>query len=102
MSLADLDALIHAPKRLAAMALLANSEAVEFAFLRDHLEVKDADLSKQMKALVEAGYVSTRKSKVGRGGKRWFRITAEGRTAFDQHVSALRSIVATADSEVLS
>ena len=80
------------------MAVLANSEAVEFAFLRDHLGVKDADLSKQMKQLVDAGYVSSSKDKVGRGGKRWFRITKEGRDAFDRHVAALRDLVAAAEA----
>ena len=100
MSIEELDPLIHAPKRLAAMALLAKSEAVEFAFLREHLAVKDADLSKQMKALVDAGYVSSRKSNIGRGGKRWFRITAEGKRAFSSHVEALQAIVANAASEV--
>ncbi len=98
MSLEDLDPVIHAPKRLAAMAVLANSEAVEFAFLRDHLAVKDADLSKQMKQLVDAGYVSSTKDNVGRGGKRWFRVTGEGRDAFNRHVAALRALVAAAET----
>lgn len=93
MSIDDLDPVIHAPKRLGAMAVLAGTEWVEFAFLRDHLNVKDADLSKQMAALAEAGYVTSRKSRVGRGGKTWFMVTKEGRRAFDAHVAALQSVV---------
>lgn len=93
MSISDLDPVIHAPKRLGAMAVLAGTEWVEFGFLRDHLGVKDADLSKQMSALVEAGYVKSRKSKVGRGGKTWFTVTKAGRSAFDAHVAALQSVV---------
>ena len=49
---------------------------------------------KQMKALVDGGYVSSTKSKVGRGGKRWFRITDAGRKAFVAHVEALQALVA--------
>ena len=93
MSIDDLDPVIHAPKRLGAMAVLAGTEWVEFAFLRDHLNVKDADLSKQMAALADAGYVTSRKSRVGRGGKTWFMVTKEGRRAFDAHVAALQSVV---------
>ncbi len=93
MSINDLDPVIHAPKRLGAMAVLAGAEWVEFAFLRDHLKVKDADLSKQMTALADAGYVTSRKSKVGRGGKTWFMISKEGRHAFEAHVAALQSVV---------
>ncbi len=93
MSIDDLDPVIHAPKRLGAMAVLAGTEWVEFAFLRNHLKVKDADLSKQMAALADAGYVTSRKSRVGRGGKTWFMVTKEGRRAFDAHVAALQSVV---------
>ncbi len=93
MSISDLDPIIHAPKRLGAMAVLAGTEWVEFGFLRDHLKVKDADLSKQMAALADAGYVTSRKSKVGRGGKTWFMVTKDGRNAFDAHVAALQSVV---------
>jgi len=93
VSINDLDAVIHAPKRFGAMAVLAGTEWVEFAFLRDHLGVKDADLSKQMTALSDAGYVTSRKSKVGRGGKTWFMVTAEGRSAFAAHVAALQAVV---------
>lgn len=93
MSIADLDPVIHAPKRFGAMAVLAGTEWVEFAFLRDHLKIKDADLSKQMAALAEAEYVTSRKSKVGRGGKTWFSITKAGRSAFSAHVAALQAVV---------
>ena len=93
MSIEDLDPIIHAPKRFGAMAVLAGTEWVEFAFLRDHLKVKDADLSKQMTALTDAGYVKSRKSKVGRGGKTWFTVTKKGRSAFTAHVAALQAVV---------
>lgn len=93
MSISDLDPVIHAPKRLGAMAVLAGTEWVEFGFLRDHLVVRDADLSKQMAALTEAGYVTSRKSRVGRGGKTWFMVTKEGRNAFEAHVAALQAVV---------
>ncbi|MGN6250984.1 MAG: transcriptional regulator [Marmoricola sp.] len=92
MSHADLDPVIHAPKRLAIMAVLAHSTITDFRFLRAHLEVSDSDLSKQMATLESAGYVSVTKSR-GRGGVTSYRITRAGRRAFERHLVALRGIV---------
>jgi DNA-binding MarR family transcriptional regulator len=94
VSTARLDPVIHPPKRLAATAILAASESVEFAFLRERLGVSDSDLSKQMKALQDAGYVKVIKHGRGRGSSTWYRMTREGRHAFEAHVAFLQSLVA--------
>lgn len=87
-----LDPVIHAPKRLAAMAILVNSQTTDFGFLRDHLGVSDSDLSKQMAALEKAGYVTATKTSRGRGGSTWYRATPEGTRAFRRHMEALDAI----------
>ncbi len=97
MSIDALDPLIHAPKRLAAMAVLASSSSVSFGFLRDHLGVSDSDLSKQMSALERAGYVKREKTGYGRGGATWYKVTRSGAAAYDRHLAALRAIVGDAD-----
>ena len=89
----DLDAVIHAPKRLAAMAILASSSSTDFGFLRTYLEVSDSDLSKQMAALDKAGYVAVTKSSRGRGGVTTYRATRKGAAAYQRHLRALREIV---------
>lgn len=89
----DLDPVIHAPKRLAAMALLANSESTDFPFLREHLGVSDSDLSKQMSALVQAGYVEISKTGRGRGATTTYKITKLGRQAYERHRAALRALL---------
>ena len=96
MSLDRLDPVIHAPKRLAAMAVLAHATSTDFAFLREHLGISDSDLSKQMTALEKAGYVTVTKSSRGRGGVTTYRITRAGATAYRRHVQALRDIVGSA------
>ena len=93
MSIDGLDPVIHAPKRLAVMAVLASSSSTDFAFLREHLGVSDSDLSKQMSALERAGYVSVRKSSRGRGGVTSYQATSTGLVAYRRHVRALRDIV---------
>ena len=93
MSLDDLDPLLTAPKRLAALGVLAKSQNAEFAFLRDQLEMSDSDLSKQMAALTGADYATVRKTGRGRDRKTWFRITKKGRTALNGHIVALNALV---------
>lgn len=87
------DELIHAPHRLRAMATLAAADSVDFATLRDLLGVADSVLSKHLKALQEAGYVTLDK-RTGLGGRTrtWVRSTPEGRTAYEAHVAALREL----------
>jgi DNA-binding MarR family transcriptional regulator len=93
MTVADLDPVIHPPKRLGALAMLSAAKWVEFSFLRQQLDVSDSDLSKQMTALCDAGYATVRKHGHGRGGKTWFAVTPEGRAAFERHTAALRALV---------
>lgn len=87
--IAGVDAVIHAPKRLAAMAILNATEAVSFSFLREHLELADPDLSKNMSALQAAGYVRVTKSGRGRGSTTTYTMTRAGRQAYHRHRAAL-------------
>ncbi len=88
-----LDPVIHVPKRLAAMAVLANAPTVSFRFLKDHLQVSESDLSKQMSTLESAGYATSTKVGHGRGGSTTYRITRTGQKAYDQHCAALRKLI---------
>lgn len=91
--LTDLDAVIHAPKRLAAMAILAASSGTDFAFLRDHLQLSDSDLSKQMSALRAANYVKVSKSGRGHGSTTTYTITRAGSAAYSRHRRALEALL---------
>jgi DNA-binding MarR family transcriptional regulator len=91
--IADLDPVIHAPKRLAAMAIVANAPQVSFAFLKGHLGLSDSDLSKQMSALEVAGYLTSTKHGRGRGSSTTFSITRTGRTAYESHRAALTALL---------
>ena len=91
--LGDLDPVLTPPKRLAALAVLRHATTTDFTFLRDHLAVSDSDLSKQMSALIEAGYVTSTKSR-GRGGSTTYAITRDGKKAFESHKKALERLIA--------
>ncbi|MDF9715517.1 transcriptional regulator [Nocardioides sp. ChNu-153] len=92
-ALGDLDPVIHAPKRLAAVAVLFSSDQVSFQFLKEHLGVADADLSKQMSALEAAGYVKVHKTGRGRGSSTTYALTRDGRAAYRRHRAALRALL---------
>jgi DNA-binding MarR family transcriptional regulator len=87
-----LDDLLAHPVRFSIAALLAAASKVEFSFVRDHVEVTDSVLSKQMSALEQAGYVKVDKGFVGKRPRTWLSLTREGRRAFERHLAALREI----------
>ncbi|MFW5417858.1 transcriptional regulator [Nocardiopsis sp. CNT-189] len=89
---ARLDDVIHAPVRFSIVAALASAREADFRFVRDTVEVSDSALSKQVSTLEKAGYVTVRKSSVGRRPRTFLALTAEGRTAFARHIAALREI----------
>lgn len=94
MSLGDIDPVIHAPKRLMAMAVLANAEYATFAFLKEQLGVTDSDLSKQMSALESAGYVKVTKRGRGPGSVTTYAMTRDGGRAYRSHRAALFAMLA--------
>jgi DNA-binding MarR family transcriptional regulator len=89
----DLDPVIHAPKRLRIMSILNATDSVEFARLQEVLDLAAPDLSKQTRALADAGYVRIRKTGRGPGSATWFELTRQGRAAFRSYVTALRALI---------
>ena len=95
---ARFDETIHAPHRLRICALLAPVESMEFGVVRDELDVADSVLSKQFKALADAGFATTSKLRAETGRPRtWLSLTREGRRAFADHLEALRELAAAAE-----
>ena len=95
------DELIHAPTRLAIVALLAATEVADFKFIRDSVGLSDSALSKQLTTLEEAGYVQIGKGFVGKRPRTSAKLTTVGRAAFEQRVAALQEIVSRSGASVL-
>jgi DNA-binding MarR family transcriptional regulator len=87
------DTLIHAPNRLQICALLASAASMEFAIIKDQLDVSDSVLSKHLKSLEDAGYVLLDKKVLHGRQRTWLSLTKEGHKAFSGHVAALKEIV---------
>lgn len=90
------DEFLHSPVRLRICGLLNGVERIEFQVVRETLEITDAHLSKNVKALADAGYLTVdKRASDERGDARrltWLALTSTGRRAFREHFRALRAI----------
>ncbi len=79
--------------RLGIMSMLAANESVDFTSLKLHLDLTDGNLASHLKALEKEGFIQVEKTFVGRKPNTEYRITYEGRSAFDHHLQALESLI---------
>ena len=92
----SLDTVLHPPARLKIAAVLSRVDEVEFATLREIVDVSDSVLSKHLSALGEAGYVALRKAPVDGRQRTSASLTASGRKAFRAHAAALQALIESA------
>ena len=91
--MSGLDPHIHAPARLQLVTMLAGVSEAEFATLRGALDVSDSVLSKHISALIDAGYLHSRKGVHAGRRTTWVGLTDDGRQALRDHVTALRRMI---------
>ena len=86
------DPVIHAPGRLQICAILSSVDEAEFALIRDTIKVSDSVLSKHLKQLEEAGYITLTKTPVDGRSRTWASLTPAGKKAFAAHVAELNRL----------
>jgi DNA-binding MarR family transcriptional regulator len=74
------------------MGIARTLPELEYAALRDRLEISDSVLSKHLAALCEVGYVSIRNGKLAGRSRTWVSVSEQGAAALDDHVAALRAL----------
>jgi DNA-binding MarR family transcriptional regulator len=92
----ELDPVIHAQARLrvmVALAALGPDDQITFPRLRQLLEMTAGNLSIHLRKLEDAGYVEIVKTHQRRTSVTFVILTPSGRVAFDQYVSAVRSLL---------
>ncbi|MDO9587648.1 MAG: transcriptional regulator [Brevundimonas sp.] len=92
MTIPRFDPVVHAPGRLQICAILSAADEAEFALLRDAIKVSDSVMSKHLKQLEEAGYVTLTKAAQDGRQRTWLSLTAAGRHAFAAHVAELQRL----------
>lgn len=89
----NLDRLIHERLRLGIVSVLAANESLTFSDLKNLLSTTDGNLSVHARKLEEAGYISCTKYFEGRLPKTEYKLTAAGRTALENYVSHMESLI---------
>jgi DNA-binding MarR family transcriptional regulator len=79
--------------RLGIMAALMVNESVDFVRLKELLQTSDGNLASHIKALENAEYVLYTKQFVGKKPNTTYRISDQGRTAFELHLKALEELI---------
>ena len=91
------DEVIHARNRLQICSLLAAVDSADFATVQRALGVSDYVVSKHLKLLVQAGYVTSHKERARGRTRTWLILTDTGRTALQEHLAELRRITGLGD-----
>ena len=90
--LLTLDRVVHEPARLLILAVLANAEEVDFAFLQTASGLTKGNLSRHAAKLEEAGHIAIRKYFKGKIPATGYRITPAGSAAFAAYWERMRAI----------
>ncbi|PID27344.1 MAG: transcriptional regulator [Candidatus Cloacimonadota bacterium] len=89
----QLDDLLCSRIRLAIISVLVSVEKVDFKQLKIQTKATDGNLSANLKKLEEAGYITIKKSFVGRKPHTTYFISNRGKEAFKLYVKKLESML---------
>jgi DNA-binding transcriptional ArsR family regulator len=92
----ELDRIIHERMRLAIVSALAANESLSFRELKALLRTSDGNLSVHARKLEDAGYLACDKSFERRVPRTDYRLTPEGRRAFERYINHLEALVQSA------
>jgi len=95
----NLDKAFENRVRLGTMSALVVNVDLEFNTLKDLLQVTDGNLASHLKALEKAGYITVKKSFIGRKPNTRYEATDEGKRAFEAHINALEELIKTQHSK---
>ena len=89
----EIDRVIHEPARLLLMAHLYVVDEADFVFLLVRTGLTAGNVSSHMKKLVSAGYVEVEKAFVRNRPQTTYRLSTDGRAAFDDYVETMDGIL---------
>ena len=79
--------------KLGIMSALAVNDMLDFNTLKDYLHVTDGNLASHIRSLEKEGFISVKKSFIGRKPNTKFLMTKTGRKAFSNHLNALEKLI---------
>lgn len=96
---AGFDEVLLSRARLGILSALAGNDELDFAYLRDALQLTDGNLGAQLRNLEEAGYIKIHKRFIDRKPRTVCRITARGRDALHSLMRHLERVLKNGGSE---
>ncbi|MBI1837477.1 MAG: transcriptional regulator [Flavobacteriia bacterium] len=79
--------------RLGIMSILMVNDTVDFAAVKEMLNITDGNLASHVAALEKMGFVEVRKQFVGKKPNTTYLATQEGKIAFTDHLNALENLI---------
>ena len=92
-----LDRIFHEKARLNILtSVITHPGGINFNDLKQHCQLTDGNLNRHLKVLLDAEILGVEKTGSGRSTNSIYSLTALGRRAFESYLSALESVVRTA------
>ncbi len=88
-----LDTVVHGPIRLGVLTGLQTGGPFDFTTLKKRLDVGDGVLGLHLRKLEDTGYLTCKKTFVGRRPKSTYRITPSGRKALACYLHAMQTLI---------
>ena len=79
--------------RIGIMSILMVNDRVEFSVLKDMLDLTDGNLASHITALEKLKFIEITKQFVGKKPNTSYKVTDEGKLAFNMHLDALEKII---------
>jgi DNA-binding PadR family transcriptional regulator len=79
--------------RLGIMSVLMVNESIDFLTLKEILDASDGNIASHISALEKSGYILIEKKFIGKKTNTSYRITEQGKSAFNEHLNALEKLL---------
>jgi DNA-binding transcriptional ArsR family regulator len=89
----DLDRLLLSRMRLGILSALAGGDELDFATLKEILDATDGNLGAHLRKLEDAGFIRARKRFIARKPNTSYRMTDDGREAFEAYIADLAGLL---------
>ncbi len=89
----DLNKAFESRVRLGMMSILLVNDFVDFATLKEQLQITDGNLASHIAALEKLGYIEIRKQFIGKKPNTSYLTTKAGKKAFTEHLDALEKLI---------
>ena len=84
--------------RLGIMSILMVHHWVDYKEIKEQLNLTDGNLASHIAGLEKLKYIEVRKRFIGKKTNTSYRVTTAGRKAFEEHLSALESLIKKMDN----